>query len=473
MANESTATPQVPVDPTRSPSWSTLAQSDRIRLLQCYRTGVQAGDPKYAIDMFSMCVAGDPGNVVFLQSFLGALRQKHGAKKSSTFGSLTTMGGRSSMKRSASQANWAEVIKQGVTTLKSNPADHTCLLLMAEACENLMMPECQAVYLRTALDVAPADVEVNRQCSRYAASQGNYSQAIECWRRIAKVKGMAEEADKEIARLSVEQTINAGQGLVGRGHAKQSSDDEAAAPTTTRRARLEQSVKDNPTDIDKYLELADVLEQDGAIEAAERILSKALNASGNELRVREHVEDRQLRWGRAKLMLAEKRLQAEDTPDNRTAVEKLRMASLRQEIEIFGSRVTRYPDNVTWKYELALRLKAAGKYQEAIRGFQEALKDVRRKAAIALELGECFFAIKQYPLAMQNYEAAIEAVSEREIEVRKRALYRAGVLAAALKDKDTALKHLSALATLDFGYRDVAKRLDKLRSGGDKSESDD
>lgn len=472
MANESTAATQLPVDPTRSPSWATLPQSDRARLLQCYRTGVHAGDPKYAIDMFSMCVAGDPGNVVFLQSFLTALRHKYGAKKSSTLGSLSTMGGRSSMKKAGSQANWSEVIKLGVNTLKSNPADHTCLLLMAEACENLMMPECQAVYLRTALDVAPADVEVNRQCSRYAASQGNYDQAIECWRRIAKVKGMAEEADQEIARLSVEKTITAGQGLTGRGGAKPVADDDAATSTTSRRAKLEQAISENPADIDTYLELADVLEQEGSVEAAEKVLAKALAASGNELKVREHVEDRQLRWGRAKLMLAEKRLEAADTPDNRTAVEKLKLASLRQEIEIFGARVNRYPDNVTWKYELALRLKSAGKYQEAIKAFQEAIKDVRRRGVISLELGECFQAIKQYQLAMQNYEVAIEALSDRELENRKRALYRAGVLAAALKDIDAAQKHLSAVATLDFGYRDVAKRLDKLRSGGDKSESD-
>ncbi len=473
MANESTATPQVPVDPSRCPSWTTLSSGERSRLLQCYRTGMQAGDPRYAIDMFAMCVAGDPGNVVFLQAFLGALRQKFGAKKSTAFASFMNTSGRSSMKKAATNANWREVVKLGVNALKSNPADHTCLLFMAEACENLMMPECQAVYLRAALDAAPADIEVNRQCSRFAASQGHFDQAIECWRRIARVKSMAEESEREIARLSVEKTIAAGHGLTGRPGAKQTSDGGAAGAGLSRRAKLEQAVRDNPTEIDNYLELADVLEQEATIEDAEKVLTKALAASGNALKVQEHIEDRQLRWGRAKLMLAEKRLEAEDSPDNRLAVEKLKTASVRQEIHIFETRCRRYPDNVTWKYELALRLKVAGKVQEAIRHFQESLKDVRRKGVISLELGECFQAIKQYQLAMQNYEAAIEVLTDREIELRKRALYRAGVLAAALKDTDTAQKHLSAVATLDFGYRDVAQRLDKLRSGKDKDESDD
>jgi tetratricopeptide (TPR) repeat protein len=468
MANESTAVPAVPADPALSPSWAALSATDRSRLMQCYRTGMQAaGNAQYAIDMFSACVMGDPGNAVFLQALIAALKRKFGAKKSGTFTSLLSAGGRTGMKRAASNAQWRDVIKQGVEILKSNPADHACLLAMAEACGNLMFVECQAVYLRAALDAAPADAEVNRQCGRYAASQGNFDQAIECWRRIARIKGLTEEAEREIAQLSVDKTITAGKGLVGRAAANQPAAGAETAKPVDRRAELMQSVRDNPADVDGTLELADLFEQDGRIDEAEKLLARALSASGNELKVREHVEDRQLRWAKSKVMIAEQRLAASDTPENRETVDKLKRAQLRQELEIFGARSSRYPENLTWRYELALRLKAAGKFPEAIRYFQEALKDVRRKGAISLELGECFQSIKQYPLAMQNYEAAVEALTDRELELRKRALYRAGVLAAGLKDLDAAQKHLSAVAGLDYGYRDVAERLDKLRSAKD------
>jgi tetratricopeptide (TPR) repeat protein len=115
-----------------------------------------------------------------------------------------------------------------------------------------------------------------------------------------------------------------------------------------------------------------------------------------------------------------------------------------------------------------MRLKAAGNYTEAIRSFQESMKDTRRRGSVSLELGECFQKIKQYQLAMQNYQAAVESLTDRELEHRKRALYRAGVLAAGLDDVDSARKYLSILAGLDFGYRDVAQRLDKLASAKDK-----
>jgi tetratricopeptide (TPR) repeat protein len=171
-------------------------------------------------------------------------------------------------------------------------------------------------------------------------------------------------------------------------------------------------------------------------------------------------------------MIAEKRVQEQDTPEHRATLERLRAVHVKQEIDVYAARCERYPENVTWKYELAMRLKAAGNYAEAIRGFQEVLQDARRKGAVSLELGECFQKIKQYQLAMQNYQTAVESLTDREMELRKRALYRAGVLATGLNDTDAAQKYLGTLAGLDFGYRDVAERLDKLGPARDKGASE-
>jgi tetratricopeptide (TPR) repeat protein len=475
MANESTASggnvAVVPADPTLAASWGSLPPADQKRLMQCYRTGtVAAANVDYAVDMFAQCVLGDPGNPVFLHAFLEALKRKFAGKKAGSLTALFATGGRG-LKKLAATAQWREVLKQGVEAIKANPGDHAALLTMAEAAGNMMWPEAQGRYLRAALDAAPADAEVNRQCAKYAASQGNFDQAIECWRRVSRIKGLGEEAERAIAQLSVDKTIAAGHGLIGRGAGK-----PAAGPATGAAAdpiaALRQRIQQQPADIDAYLELADLLERDAKTDEAEKVLAKALSASGNELKVREHVEDRQLRWGRAKVMVAEKRAQEQDTPENRATLERLRAVYIKQEIDVYAARCERYPENTTWKYELAMRLKAAGNYAEAIRGFQEVLQDARRKGAVALELGECFQKIKQYPLAMQNYQTAVDSLTDREMELRKRALYRAGVLATGLNDVDAAQKYLGTLAGLDFGYRDVAERLDKLGPARDKGTSE-
>jgi tetratricopeptide (TPR) repeat protein len=469
MANESTASSgtaaPVAADPTLAPSWGSLSPAEQRRLLQCYRTGTQqTANAQYAVDMFAACVRGDPGNRAFLDALLGALRRKFGTKKSNPLSGLFSPAAWG-LKRLAGTAQWREVMKQGVDVLLANPADHGCLLAMAEAAGNMGWPEVQGLYLRAALDAAPADAEVNKQCAKYAAGQGQFDQAIECWRRVAKIKGLTEQAEQAIAQLSVDKTIAAGQGMIGRGPAGKPTQGAAAGdPIATLRQRIQQQ----PTQIEPYLELADLLERAAKIDEAEQVLAQALAASGNDLTVREHVEDRQLRWARSKVMIAEKRAHEQDTPENRAVLERLRTLQIKQEIDVYAARSERYPENLTWKYELAMRQKAAGNYPEAIRGFQEVLRDARRKGAVSLELGECFQRIKQYQLAMKNYVTAIDSLTDREAELRKRALYRAGVLATGLHDVDAAQKYLSTLAGLDFGYRDVAERLDKLGSVGDK-----
>ena len=113
---------------------------------------------------------------------------------------------------------------------------------------------------------------------------------------------------------------------------------------------------------------------------------------------------------------------------------------------------------------MGLRLKRAGKPKQAITALQAARSEPRRKALVLLELGECFQKIEQYKLALSHYELSIEATAAGDDDVRKLALYRAGVLATGLRELDRAERHLSELAGLDYGYRDVSDRLDKIAS---------
>jgi tetratricopeptide (TPR) repeat protein len=131
-------------------------------------------------------------------------------------------------------------------------------------------------------------------------------------------------------------------------------------------------------------------------------------------------------------------------------------------MEVYAARAGREPGNLILQYELGLRCKRAGKYKEAIQAFQAARSDARHKALVSLHLGESFQHIRQFKLALSSYEAAVEAADDSQLDTRKLALYRAGVLAAELQEPERAEKYLTELAALDFGFRDVAARLDKL-----------
>jgi tetratricopeptide (TPR) repeat protein len=483
MTTESTPASSGGGAPPAVASGSQVSPAERARLQKCFQTGTQnaATNVDYAIEMFGICVAGDLGNAIYLQSLMAMLRKKHGIRKGVGLGSLWSAGARAGLKKLATNAQWRELLKQGLQTLKSSPNDTGTLLAMADACGQLQFYETQRVYLKCALDAAPTDPEVNRHCAKFLADHGEFDQAIACWVRVSNLKGMGEESQREIARLQVEKTIVAGHGMTGRpgttarpaaAAATASGGTEPPPAPGNRAAELEETIRQNPAVIEPYLELADILERDRTAEEAERLLHRALAASGNDLKVREHLEDRQLRWARHRVHIAEKRVEADDNETTRATLEQLKATQLKQEIDVYSARSERYPENLTWRYELAMRLKAAGSHAEAIRHFQEVQQDVRRRGAVSLELGECFQKIKQYPLAMRNYQTAVDTLTDRELDLRKRALYRAGVLAAGMADVDAAQKYLSILAGLDFGYRDVAQRLDKLAALGDKGKEE-
>jgi len=112
-------------------------------------------------------------------------------------------------------------------------------------------------------------------------------------------------------------------------------------------------------------------------------------------------------------------------------------------------------------------------FAEAIQELQAAKNDPRRKGVSMLALGECFQQIQQYPLAKTHYEAAIQELPERDVENKKKAIYYLGRVALYLRELDTAEKHLTTLASLDFTYKDVSHLLDKIRQLRENPESSD
>ncbi len=126
---------------------------------------------------------------------------------------------------------------------------------------------------------------------------------------------------------------------------------------------------------------------------------------------------------------------------------------------------------MVFRYELGYRYMLTKRYAEAIQELQKAKNDPRRRGMSLLALGRCFERIKQYRLAMSHYELAIQEIPDRDAVNKKQSLYLAGRLAMGLKNIDTAEKHLSTLAGLDFTYRDISTLLDKIAKLRENPES--
>jgi len=433
------------------------------------------GNFDYATDMFFQCVKGDPGNSIYVQNYLGNLRRKYNNnKKGDKLAAIKMTGTKGSLKKATLQKNYPAVIEYGIELLKLNPWDTSTLTTLAEACEQLDLDKAQLDYLNAALEADMSDGEINRLAGRAKARQGLFEDAITCFQRVLKASPADIEAKKAIADLTVEKTIKRG----GYETAESSQDvrvdtdsNEAAGPNVTPEKQFEKAIAKNPADTSNYLKLAEYYTSQNKLEDAEKILTRALEASGGDVNIRERLEDMQLRRLREQVGVAQKRYGTEKSEEAKTLYARFRDELLQRELEIYAARAERYPTNLGFRYEVGTRLKKGGKPREAIPYLQQALGDSRRKGEVMLLLGECFQSLKppQAKLAMTNYAGAVEAISDMDADMKKLALYRAGWLTLQLKDLDRAESYLTTLAGMDFAYKDVATLLDKIAELRDNS----
>ncbi|MGQ9575157.1 MAG: tetratricopeptide repeat protein [Thermoguttaceae bacterium] len=445
-----------------------LTPAKRKRLQQAFEAAnmqMRQEQYDYATHLFTQCVLGDPSNPSYAQGFIANLKQKYNNnKRGSNLAVITGLGVRAMVKKAAMQKDWMAVIKHGLESLKINPWHVGTLQHMARACGELDCLDSQLVYLKTALEAQPKDPEVNRACAIALRAKKQFDQAIACWHRVEQARPNDEEAARAIASLSVEKTIVEGrysEDVVPTRPAGRSAARTDAGELTPEQ-RLERDIRRNPKDLTKYVELSELYIREELYSKAAEVLSRAVEVSGGDLEMRERLEDVQMRHLRQQLARAEKQYQQTGREEDKRRFEDLKRQVFQKDLEMCKNRVERYPNNLAFRYELGLRYQLTGRYNEAIAEYQLARNDPRRKGLCILALGECFQQIKQYRLAMSHFESAIEEIPDRDAENKKKALYRAGRLALALREIDTAERHLTALAGMDFAYRDVSALLDKI-----------
>lgn len=452
-----------------------ISPAKRRRLQQSFERANQLMTQEnfdYANELFRVCVIGDPGNLLYVQSFLANLKMKYNDnKKGSKTAFLKGASTRRAVSKAAGQEDWDSVIKQGVEALKLNPWDTSTLTAMAMAVREMGYDETELAFLKTARDGNPKDPDVNRTCAKALAARKRFDEAIVLWHEVERVKPEDEEAVKEIARLAVEKTIDKGGYEDPDPNKKKMPVADKAAPTTPGQEalaalppeqRLERQIASDPKDLPKYGELAELYLNDGRYDKAEQVFTRALEASENDPDIRERLDDVRIRRLRQEVADADREIEETSSDEAKRRRKEARVKLNEMELAVYENRVKRYPTNLSFKYDLGVRYHLAGRCNEAIAQFQEARNDPRRRGLCMLALGQCFERIKQARLAMKHYETAIEEISDRDGVNQKQALYRAGKLAIALKDVDKAEQHLTTLAELDFTYKDVPALLEKI-----------
>jgi tetratricopeptide (TPR) repeat protein len=146
----------------------------------------------------------------------------------------------------------------------------------------------------------------------------------------------------------------------------------------------------------------------------------------------------------------------------RTAELSAELASF--ELEHYCLCAENYPTDLQVKYEYGVRLVESKRYDDAIPLFQEAQRDPRRKISAMDKIGLCFFMKGWYADAIDVFNRAIDSYEIKDDNVAKELQYNLGRAYEEQNEDEKALEIYRKIAQLDFAYKDVSQRVDKLRS---------
>lgn len=169
----------------------------------------------------------------------------------------------------------------------------------------------------------------------------------------------------------------------------------------------------------------------------------------------------------SEFQLAELKKACEEDPDNAELREQYdALVSERTHVQVKEARerVDKNPTDPQLRYELGLALYNAKDYSDAIPHLQQATRNPHIRTRVLLLLGRTFRAKNMHDLAIKQLSDALADLHGMD-GTKKEVLYEKGLIHEDMGDKDSALDSFKQIYEVDYGYRDVAKRVEESYSG--------
>lgn len=207
-------------------------------------------------------------------------------------------------------------------------------------------------------------------------------------------------------------------------------------------------------------ELADIYEQLEDWGNAATFYDWAFQISSNDTALQHKASEMKERLAEEEVKNLEKSASENpDDPEVQERLEALKSARVAQQVETAKERVEQNPTDPKLRFELGQAFYAAGDYGDAIPHLQRAKSNPAIMNKVLLLLGKTFKEKKMYDLAVGQLEDALSNLQVMD-GVKKEVLYEKGLLHEEMSDKTNALECYKQIYEVDYGYRDVAQRVE-------------
>jgi tetratricopeptide (TPR) repeat protein len=132
---------------------------------------------------------------------------------------------------------------------------------------------------------------------------------------------------------------------------------------------------------------------------------------------------------------------------------------LGEQVEDAKKRVEQNPTDPQLRYDLGLALYNTGDFSGAIPHLQQATRNPHIRTRVLLLLGRTFRAKSMFDLSIKQLSDALADLHGMD-NLKKEVLYEKGTIHAEMGNKEEALECFKQIYEVDYGYRDVAQRVE-------------
>ena len=440
-------------------------------------TAIQANNPGYAAPLIQPILVEYPefleGRKVLRKCQLQAAG---GGKRKGIFGIKTS--GMGTMKlQSQAKKDPAATLPLIEKELDKDPTNDSLHDLLHDVCAKLGYIETAAFALETVRQTNPENNKLLHKLAEFYLAQEDPQKAHDVYSFITKhhpTDGKAIKGGKDAsARASMKKQKwdeNSDMRSLLR-NADESEALEKASRTGLTREQLEErrdavieKYNADPNHLATAKELATLYEKLEDWHNAHTFFEWAHSLSNGDVALATKAAELKDRALEADLVALEAAVAAD--PDNAELKEQLaarRQDRLKEQVDEAKQRVDQNPTDPQLRYDLGRALYNAGDPSSAIPHLQQATRNPHIRTKVLLLLARAFKAKSMFDLAVKQLTDALADLNVMD-STKKEILYEKGMTHDEMGDAEAALDCFKQIYEVDYGYRDVAQRVESSYS---------
>lgn len=390
-------------------------------------------------------------------------------------------------------------------TLATDPKSPQGNQLLWEAANRAGLPETAAFALETLVGANPKDTKLLHQLGGQYLTMGENDKAVAVYNRIVQINPGDLEANKKAKDASASATMKSGRweevsassGSMNFRDLIHKKDEAIALENKSRIVRTGEQISQQITElypqfeadqnnVDVARRIALLYEQwfEAAVASADPAEetdsyldnsiwfythTNAILAGGdpNIARKCSDLEFRKMERRMKALVDWLATVPDQNDPEVRPYADEL--ADLRRQraassLEVARKRVAENPTDLQLRYELGEVLIKAGMYTEAIPELQRAKQNPNARLKAMNLLGQCYVEKNMLDIAVKQFRDAASETTAMD-STKKDITYRLGVVLKKMGKKDEYIECMKQIYEVDYGYLDVAKRVESSYGG--------